>query len=102
IFFTIIIRILLWPLVKRQLHQTKMMRKLQPELRRIKKETKGDRQKESALTMALYKEHGFNPFGSLWIVFLQLPILLALYNGLRLVLQNPHQLISFAYPALQQ
>jgi len=102
IFFTIIIRLLLWPLVIKQLHQTKMMRKLQPELRRIKKESKGDRQKESALTMALYKEHDFNPFGTIGILFLQLPILLALYNGLRLVLENPHQLVSFAYPALQQ
>jgi len=102
IFFTIVIRLLLWPLVIKQLHQTKMMRKLQPELRRIKKESKGDRQKESALTMALYKEHDFNPFGSIGILFLQLPILLALYNGLRMVLENPHQLISFAYPALQQ
>lgn len=102
IVFTIVIRLLLWPLVIKQLHQTKTMRKLQPELRRIKKESKGDRQKEMTLTMALYKEHGFNPYGSIGILFLQLPILLALYNGLRMVLQNPHQLISFAYPGLQQ
>lgn len=102
IVFTIVIRLLLWPLVIKQLHQTKTMRKLQPELKRIKKESKGDRQKEMTLTMALYKEHGFNPYGSIGILFLQLPILLALYNGLRMVLTDPHQLISFAYPALQQ
>lgn len=101
ILFTLVIRLLLWPLVRRQLHQTKMMRKLQPELRRIKKETKGDRQKESALVMALYKEHGVNPFGSIGILLLQLPVLIALYSGIRLVLTNPHQLISFAYPPLQ-
>ena len=58
IIFTIIVRLLLWPLLKRQLHSTKMMRKLQPELKRIKKEAKGDRQKESVMTLALYKEHG--------------------------------------------
>ena len=101
IFFTIVIRLLLWPLVKRQLHQTKMMRKLQPELRRIKKESKGDRQKESAMVMALYKENGVNPFGSIGILLLQLPILIALYDGLRRVLSDPHQLFNFAYPALQ-
>lgn len=101
IIFTIIIRLLLWPLVYRQLHQTKQMRKLQPELKRIKKETKGDRQKESLLVMQLYKEHGVSPFGSLAIVLLQLPILIALYDGLRLVVSNPEKLVSFAYPALQ-
>lgn len=101
IIFTIIVRLLLWPLVKKQLHQTKVMRKLQPELKRIKQEAKGDRQKESAMVMALYKEHGVNPFGSIGILILQLPILIALYSGLRRVVDDPHQIISFAYPALQ-
>lgn len=101
IIFTLIIRLLLWPLVRKQLHQTKKMRKLQPELRRIKKEAKGDRQKEQMMIMALYKEAGVNPFGMFGILFLQLPILIALYSGLQRVVHNPHQLISFAYPALR-
>jgi YidC/Oxa1 family membrane protein insertase len=101
ILFTILIRLLLWPLVKKQLHQTKVMRKLQPELKRIKKETKGDRAKESQMTMELYKEHGFNPFGSIGILLLQLPILIALYSGLNKVVHDPHQLVNFAYPFLQ-
>lgn len=101
IIFTIIVRLLLWPLVKRQLHQTKAMRRLQPELKRIKKEAKGDRQKESVMVMALYKEHGVSPFGSIGILLLQLPILIALYDGLRRVVSDPHQIITFAYPALR-
>ena len=101
IIFTIVIRLLLWPLVKRQLHQTKAMRKLQPELNRIKKETKGDRQKESTMVMALYKEHGVNPFGSIGILLVQLPILIALYDGLRRVVLKPQQIVDFAYPALR-
>ncbi|MEO6513566.1 MAG: YidC/Oxa1 family membrane protein insertase [Candidatus Saccharimonadales bacterium] len=101
ILFTILVRLLLWPLVKKQLHQTKMMRKLQPELKRIKKEAKGDRQKESMMTMELYKERGINPFGSIGVMLVQLPILIALYSGLHKVITNPHDLISFAYPALQ-
>jgi YidC/Oxa1 family membrane protein insertase len=102
ILFTIVIRLLLWPLVRKQLHQTKAMRKLQPELRRIKKETKGDRQKESVMVMALYKEHGVSPFGSIGILLLQLPILIALYDGLRRVVVKPQQIVDFAYPALRQ
>ncbi len=101
IIFTIIIRLLLWPLVKKQLHQTKAMRKLQPELKRIKQETKGDRQKEAAMVMALYKEHGVSAFGPIGIMILQLPILIALYSGLRRVVNNPHQIVSFAYSGLQ-
>lgn len=101
ILFTIIVRLLLWPLVKKQLHQAKLMRKIQPELKRIAKETKGDRQKQSLMQMELYKEKGINPFQSLGVVLLQLPILFGLYAGLRRVIKDPHQIVDFAYPALQ-
>jgi YidC/Oxa1 family membrane protein insertase len=101
IIFTIIVRLLLWPLVKRQLHQAKVMRKLQPEIRRIKKATKGNRQKESQMLMELYKERGINPIGTFPILIIQLIILIGLYSGLRRVISNPHELISFAYPGLQ-
>lgn len=101
ILFTVIVRLALWPLLKKQLHQTKVMRKLQPQIKRIKQETKGDKVRENQLTMELYKEQGVNPFGSLGIVIIQLPILIALYSGLRKVIDDPHQLVSFAYPALQ-
>lgn len=101
IIFTVIIRLLMWPLVKRQLKQTKIMRKLQPELRRIKKESKGDRQKESAMMMELYKEQGVNPIGTLPILVVQLIVLIGLYSGLRRVIEHPEYIVSFAYPALQ-
>ncbi|CAN5426317.1 hypothetical protein BH09PAT4_BH09PAT4_03170 [soil metagenome] len=101
ILFTIIIRMLLWPLVKKQLHQTKVMRKVQPELKKIKQQTKGDRQKEALLTMELYKERGIRPMASIGVVLLQLPILLALYSGLSKVVKDPHQMYDFAYPFLQ-
>ncbi|MGH7239377.1 MAG: YidC/Oxa1 family membrane protein insertase, partial [Candidatus Saccharimonadales bacterium] len=55
IIFTIIIRLLLWPLVRKQLHQTKVMRELQPKIKEIKARTKGNRQEESRLTTELYK-----------------------------------------------
>src|ERR1700747_2996873 len=64
IIFTVLIRIALWPLVKKQLHQATAMRALQPELKRIKQATKGDRQKESQLLMELYKERGINPLAT--------------------------------------
>ena len=101
VIFTVIIRLLLWPLVRKQLHQAKVMRKMQPELKRIKKEAKGDRQKESAMLMELYKEQGVNPLGAFPTLIIQFIVLIGLYSGLRKVIANPDELVTFAYPALQ-
>src|SRR5476649_656610 len=100
IIFTIIIRLLMWPLVKKQLTHAKAMRELAPELKKIKAAAKGDRQKESAMTMELYKEREINPFASLGILLVQLPIILGLYSSVRRIVNHPHELVSFSYPAL--
>lgn len=101
IIFTVVVRLALWPLLKKQLHQAKLMRKLQPELKKIKKAAKGDRQKEAQMMQELYKERGINPFGSIGIVLLQLPILIGLYSGLRKLVEDPHQILTFSYPFLR-
>src|SRR4249920_850782 len=81
IIFTVIVRLLMWPLVKKQLHQAKAMRELQPEIKRIKKAASGDKQKESMMLMELYKEREISPFGSIGILIVQLIILIGLYQG---------------------
>ncbi len=101
ILFTLVIRMLLWPLLKKQLHSTKAMRAIAPELKRIKKETKGDRTKESQLTMELYKERGINPFSSIGTAILQLPILLALFSGLQKIIGDQSQIVNFSYGFIQ-
>lgn len=101
IIFTIIIRLLMWPLVKKQLHQAKAMRELQPEIKKVKKATKGNRQKESQMLMELYKEKGINPLGTLPTLAIQLVVLIGLYSGLRKIIDDPHSLITFSYPAIQ-
>jgi YidC/Oxa1 family membrane protein insertase len=101
IIFTIVIRLLLWPLIKKQLHQAKAMRALQPEIKKVKQAAKGNRQKESQLLMELYKERGINPFATFPTLIVQLIILIGLYSGLRRVISDPHNLLSFAYPSLQ-
>ncbi|MBQ3309126.1 YidC/Oxa1 family membrane protein insertase [Candidatus Saccharibacteria bacterium] len=85
ILFTIIVKICMWPLVKRQLHQTKLMRKIQPELTEIKKNCKGNRQMESLQTMDLYKRNNIKPFRSFITVLIQLPIFIALYTAIRVM-----------------
>ncbi len=100
IIFTVLVRLLMWPLVKKQLYHAKALRELQPEIKKIKAAAKGDKKKESQLTMELYKEKEINPFASLGIVLVQLPILIGLYIGLRKIINNPQEIISFSYPAL--
>ncbi len=101
IVFTIIIRMLMWPLVKKQLHQAKGMRKLQPEIKKIKQATKGNRQQESQMLMELYKEKGINPFATFPILIIQLIILFGLYSGLTKIIKDPHTLVTFSYPFVQ-
>ncbi len=101
IVFTILIRLLLWPIVKKQLHHAKAMRELQPEIKRIKKEAKGDRQKESLLVMELYKEREINPFASIGLLLLQIPVLISLYIGINRIVNDPQQVVDFAYPFIQ-
>ena len=101
IIFTIVIRLLLWPILKKQLHQAKAMRKLQPEIKKVKQAAKGDRTKESQMLMELYKEQGINPFATFPTLILQLIVLIGLYSGLRKIIVDPHAIVSFAYPSLQ-
>lgn len=101
IIFTIVVRFLMWPLVKKQLHQAKAMRAMQPEIKRIKQATKGNRQQEQLMLMELYKERGVSPFGSLGTLVIQLIILLGLYSGLNRVVQNPQAIIDYSYSWLQ-
>lgn len=101
VLFTILIRLLMWPLIKKQLHHAKAMRELQPDIKRIKQATKGNRQQESIMLMALYKEREISPFGSIGILVIQLVILLGLYSGLQRVITNPQAIITYSYDWLR-
>ncbi len=98
IIFTILVRLALWPLVKKQLHHAKAIRSLQPELKKIKIAAKGDKRKEQQLTMELYKERQINPFASFGIILIQIPIFIGLYYAIKRIVENPQQMIDFAYP----
>ena len=101
IIFTIIIRILLWPLVVKQLHQVKAMRKLQPELARIKKAAKGNRQLEGMQMLELYKKHEVKPFRSILMLLIQLPIFIALFQVIRIFTSERERIESFTYSFLE-
>lgn len=101
IVFTILLRFVMYPLVKKQLHQTKAMRKLQPELERIRKQTKGNRQLQGIQMMELYKKHGVSPFRSIGILLVQLPIFIALYLVIQVFTLHRGQLAKYTYDFLE-
>ena len=83
IIVTILIKIMLLPLTLKQDKSTKEMKKLQPELEKIKEKYANDKQMLNIKTMELYKEHKVNPLGGCLPLLLQLPILFALFGVLR-------------------
>ncbi len=101
ILFTIIVRFAMWPLVVKQLHQVKAMRKLQPELARIKKASKGNRQLESMQMLELYKKHEVKPFRSILILLIQLPIFIALFQVIQIFTTHRDQIAEFTYGFMQ-
>lgn len=104
ILFTILVKVLLWPLVKRQMHQTRLMRKIQPQLAEIKKNCNGNRQLESIQMLDLYKRNNIKPFRSILTLIVQLPIFIALYTAVRvMVLPTPTDNLSIrAYAPVAQ
>lgn len=101
IIFTVIVRFALYPLVKRQLHQTKKMKKLQPQLAKIKDDHKDNRQMQSMMMMDLYKEHDVSPFRSILILFIQLPIFIALYQVIRIFTYDRDRIAELTYDVIE-
>lgn len=85
IIFTILVKLCTWPLTKKQLNQTRLLRKLQPELTQIKKNCKGNKQLESLQTMDLYKRYNVKPFASILTLLIQLPIFIAIFSAIRVI-----------------
>ena len=101
IIFTVLVRLAMWPLIKKQLHQTKIQREIQPELKKIKQKAAGNKQLEGQLMLELYREKGVNPVGSIGVLFLQLPIFIALYNVIRIITQHRDQVAHWTYGFVQ-
>ncbi|MFA5987617.1 MAG: YidC/Oxa1 family membrane protein insertase [Candidatus Paceibacterota bacterium] len=75
---TIFVKVLLLPISRKAIVTQIKMKELEPKLREIKEKYK-DSQEQAVKTMALYKDSGVNPFAGIFLVFIQIPILLALY-----------------------
>lgn len=78
IIFTIIVRLILFPLSKKAIVTQVRMKELEPELAQIRKIE--NREAQAMKTMALYREKKVSPFSSFLVLLIQLPIIFALYS----------------------
>ena len=75
----IVVKMILLPLSVKAAKTQKIMREVEPKLKEIKELYKDDREAQSRAMMAVYKDVNLNPFASVVLVFLQIPIIIALY-----------------------
>ena len=85
ILFTLIVKVLMFPLTVKQQKFSKMNTVMQPELQAIQKKYKGKSDQESMMKMnvetkAVYEKYGVSMTGGCLQLVIQLPILLALYQ----------------------
>jgi YidC/Oxa1 family membrane protein insertase len=94
ILITIAVRLLMAPLMARQMKSMKRMSVLQPRMKEIQERYPDDRQKQSEAMMALYKEAGVNPLSMMTgclPMFLQLPVFIGFYYALQGAIQLRQQ-----------
>ena len=80
ILLTIFIRILLFPFFHKSTKNQIIIQKIQPKIKEIMDKHKDNKEEQVKKVMEIYKEHQVNPFSGFLLLFIQLPILIALYQ----------------------
>lgn len=82
IILTMIVRMVMFPLSRKQAMGAKKMQELKPELDKIKKKFAKDKEKLARAQMELFRKHKYNPLAGCLPMFVQLPIFISLYTAL--------------------
>lgn len=77
---TIFVRIILTPFTHKALFTQQKVRELEPHIAKIKEDLKDKKEEQARQIMELYRQHGINPFSGFLMLFIQLPLLIALYQ----------------------
>ena len=88
--FTILMRLILFPLAHTSFKSMAKMKKLQPDMQRLKETYPDDRQKMQQELMALYKKEGANPVAGCLPIIVQIPIFFSLYKVLFVTIEMYH------------
>ena len=83
LFFTLLLKLILYPLTYKQMYSMKKMQEIQPEVKALQEKHKKNPEKANKEVMELYKTRGVNPMAGCLPLLLQMPILIALFQALR-------------------
>ena len=98
IVLTVLIKCLTNPLNKKAIESQKAMTEIQPKLKEIQKKYKDAPEKQAQEMIALYKEKNFNPFSSIFLLLIQIPIIIALFQIFKGgIVIDPQYMYSFVH-----
>ncbi len=83
ILLAVVSRIAIYPLTRKQLHSAEAMKRLQPQIKQLQEQHKGDKQKFQEEFWKLCKANNVNPLGGCMPLLIQMPILIMIYQGIR-------------------
>jgi YidC/Oxa1 family membrane protein insertase len=95
IFFTLILKIVLLPIEFLVFLEEEKLKRLRPKIAEALKKYKNDINKQAEILTQLYKEENYNPFFTMFIQFLPLPILFGIFFALNLLLKTPNLNLFF-------
>jgi len=99
--FTLLTRLLTFPLTYQQIKSSKRMQELQPKMKKLQEKYKNDREKLASEQMKLYRDHGVNPVAGCLPLLIQFPILIGLYGAIgRALAATPLQLLDLNHRLL--
>jgi YidC/Oxa1 family membrane protein insertase len=87
---TLVIKIVLFPLANKSYVSMSKMKKLQPEMVRIKERFGDDRMRQQQAMMDLYKKEKVNPASGCLPILVQIPVFFALYKVLFVTIEMRH------------
>lgn len=83
VIMTVIVKLILYPLTKKQIESTKAMMSIQPKMKEIQEKYKDDKQRLNMELANLYKNEGVNPLAGCLPLLVQMPIMIGIFYGIR-------------------
>lgn len=83
VLMTVIVKLVLYPLTKKQIESTKAMMSIQPKMKEIQEKYKDDKQRLNMELANLYKNEGVNPLAGCLPLLVQMPIMIGIFYGIQ-------------------
>ena len=87
---TVVVRMIFFPLANTQFKSMSRMKKLQPQMERLKERFADDRVRQQQEMMELYKREKVNPLSGCLPIFIQIPVFFSLYKVLLVTIEMRH------------